>query len=385
MNKKYRCLALWLLWALSALPVAAKTISVPVMSAEWQTKQSRTACQLTQTIPQIGVIGFYQSGGERFRFSLQERQYRMPITRASLLVEPPPWREDRLQSAEYTVFLEEVGDVDVRGRLSVYDDVAEKMLTELFNWRYPVFSYVRQGREMRVAASSVNFAPAYEKFIACRSQLFPYSRQQVSFTRLFFHQKSTAVLPDYGKRLDQIALYLNEFKQTKVALFSNTDLVGKADKKWFDKRAAQVRQFFVNKGVDAQRIVSPGNAESEGYLRIDLFGPDVLRYFYYRKGSIRLNSKEKQRLDLIAQYAKEFSKAGKIVIASHTDSKGRRAANLEVSRKRGEAIKQYLLDKGVNADLISVKAYGESRPVKSNRFPPGRAQNRRAIVSFVRF
>jgi outer membrane protein OmpA-like peptidoglycan-associated protein len=37
----------------------------------------------------------------------------------------------------------------------------------------------------------------------------------------------------------------------------------------------------------------------------------------------------------------------------------------------------------MDENRVKVKAYGESKPIKSNRFPKGRSQNRRAIIDFT--
>jgi len=42
-----------------------------------------------------------------------------------------------------------------------------------------------------------------------------------------------------------------------------------------------------------------------------------------------------------------------------------------------------LVSQGLDEKNVQVKAYGETRPVKSNRFPKGRAQNRRVTIGFV--
>jgi len=172
-----------------------------------------------------------------------------------------------------------------------------------------------------------------------------------------------------------------------VVIVSETAITGKADNKWFKERAKQIINELLKLGIAKNRLLIKAGQytqKKDNELELKVFGPDVLRFFYYRKGNTRLNTKEKQRLSLLARYANEYFHSGRLVISSHTDSKGTRARNLKVSQQRGDVIKQYLVSRGVAAERIQVKAYGESRPAKSNRFPTGRAQNRRAIISFVK-
>lgn len=84
------------------------------------------------------------------------------------------------------------------------------------------------------------------------------------------------------------------------------------------------------------------------------------------------------------QYAQVFLPDRSLIISSYTDSKGKKANNLKVSQQRGDVIKHYLIAQGMDEKKLQVRAYGERHPVKSNRFPSGRARNRREIIYFVR-
>ena len=67
----------------------------------------------------------------------------------------------------------------------------------------------------------------------------------------------------------------------------------------------------------------------------------------------------------------------RIEVDGHTDSKGNDSYNQKLSARRAEAVKAYLVGKGVNASQLTTKGYGEKQPVASNDTEEGRAQNRR--------
>jgi len=72
----------------------------------------------------------------------------------------------------------------------------------------------------------------------------------------------------------------------------------------------------------------------------------------------------------------------KIEVQGHTDSKGSEEYNLNLSNKRANAVKDYLvINHNINPDRLMARGYGESRPVASNDTDAGRAKNRR--VEFV--
>ncbi len=66
-----------------------------------------------------------------------------------------------------------------------------------------------------------------------------------------------------------------------------------------------------------------------------------------------------------------------VLIVGHTDSVGSEAYNLRLSQRRAQAVRDYLVRKGISASRLRVKGVGESEPVASNDTAEGRAQNRR--------
>ncbi|MFX0203364.1 MAG: OmpA family protein [Candidatus Hodarchaeota archaeon] len=70
-----------------------------------------------------------------------------------------------------------------------------------------------------------------------------------------------------------------------------------------------------------------------------------------------------------------------ILLEGHTDSTGAEEYNLELSRKRSQAVASYLATKNVNPVRFTTVGYGESQPIASNETQEGRAQNRRVEVA----
>jgi outer membrane protein OmpA-like peptidoglycan-associated protein len=67
----------------------------------------------------------------------------------------------------------------------------------------------------------------------------------------------------------------------------------------------------------------------------------------------------------------------KLKITGHTDNIGGDDANMKLSTRRAEAVKDYLVKRGVSADRISTDGKGESQPIDTNDSDLGRARNRR--------
>ncbi|MEK9687986.1 MAG: OmpA family protein [Burkholderiaceae bacterium] len=72
-----------------------------------------------------------------------------------------------------------------------------------------------------------------------------------------------------------------------------------------------------------------------------------------------------------------------VVAVGHTDSTGPSSYNQRLSVRRAEAVKAYMVSKGVNADRIFTEGKGEDSPVADNSSRSGRAKNRRVEVEVV--
>lgn len=72
----------------------------------------------------------------------------------------------------------------------------------------------------------------------------------------------------------------------------------------------------------------------------------------------------------------------RVLIEGFTDSVGGEEMNLQLSRRRAETFQQQLMNGGIAADRIEVRAWGEANPVADNSTAAGRQQNRRVEVLF---
>jgi len=72
-----------------------------------------------------------------------------------------------------------------------------------------------------------------------------------------------------------------------------------------------------------------------------------------------------------------------IEIAGHTDNVGNDADNLNLSQQRADAVKKWLVAKGIATARITAKGYGATQPVADNTTEAGRQQNRRTEVRIL--
>jgi OOP family OmpA-OmpF porin len=101
--------------------------------------------------------------------------------------------------------------------------------------------------------------------------------------------------------------------------------------------------------------------------------------FSVNKAELKPEGKEK-----IKEYREEardqLSSASSIKITGHTDSTGTPEYNKELSLKRAQAVRDYLVELGADASKMEVVGMGEDQPIADNKTREGRAQNRRVEV-----
>ena len=99
----------------------------------------------------------------------------------------------------------------------------------------------------------------------------------------------------------------------------------------------------------------------------------------FNSGRASFKSGISDKLDGIVTIMIEFSKAT-FVIEGHTDSTGSETLNEKLSAKRAAAVKNYLVQNGIDVSRLESNGFGESNPIDSNKTRAGRANNRRVEI-----
>jgi outer membrane protein OmpA-like peptidoglycan-associated protein len=69
-----------------------------------------------------------------------------------------------------------------------------------------------------------------------------------------------------------------------------------------------------------------------------------------------------------------------IMVEGHTDSVGTRAYNIDLSLRRADSVRQYLVSRGLPGEIVKAQGLGPDRPIADNSTPDGRANNRRVEI-----
>jgi len=117
-------------------------------------------------------------------------------------------------------------------------------------------------------------------------------------------------------------------------------------------------------------------------IPIEVNASVVLKNVFFDVNKAELKPESMIELDKVVQLLKE-NPTIKIEIDGHTDNVGKPADNLTLSNNRAKAVINYFLYKGVAADRLSSKGFGETKPVADNTSEQGRAKNRRTELKVV--
>ncbi len=109
----------------------------------------------------------------------------------------------------------------------------------------------------------------------------------------------------------------------------------------------------------------------------------IMDRVFFKPGSRDIEEKSYALLDNVVAVLVAHPEIKKIVIEGHTDSRGSAVQNHRLSRERADAVRNYLIERGVSPARVTAEGYGEERPVAPNETEEGREKNRRVDFRIV--
>lgn len=131
--------------------------------------------------------------------------------------------------------------------------------------------------------------------------------------------------------------------------------------------------------------LNPGESYGtmEIVVQIDPPREFTLDNVFFETGKSSLKGESFAELDELYELMSS-KKTLEIEIAGHTDDVGDENDNLTLSQQRAESARAYLMNKGITAERVIAKGYGESQPIAENNTPEGRQKNRRTEVKVLK-
>lgn len=133
-------------------------------------------------------------------------------------------------------------------------------------------------------------------------------------------------------------------------------------------------------GPQAQKPIQQKIRRESGAPR---FAEGVTMKLLFATSSHEIDPQSFSELDEWAGFLKSEPDL-RIELSGHTDNVGSEEYNLKLSRKRADAVAQYLIGKGIEQSRITVDGYGSTRPYVDNTTAERRSRNRRVDIKFIR-
>jgi len=150
-----------------------------------------------------------------------------------------------------------------------------------------------------------------------------------------------------------------------------------------DTYTIRYREFTNNEEYASIEIPSgSGRTVSEITIKLELPRTYVLDNVFFDTGKATLKSESNRALNDLYEVLL-YKETLVIEIAGHTDNVGGEELNMKLSEERANAVRNYLLRKGIDGHRILAKGYGFSRPVADNDTEEGRAKNRRTEIQII--
>ena len=140
----------------------------------------------------------------------------------------------------------------------------------------------------------------------------------------------------------------------------------------------------VNENIDIEHIEEHRDLNVNLYLiPINNGKTIVLNNIFFLQGKFDLLPASFPELDRLVKILKE-NPAIEIEIGGHTDNKGNNTLNVKLSRNRADAVKQYLVDQGIDKKRITTQGYGSKFPIANNKNELTRKKNRRVEFKILK-
>jgi OOP family OmpA-OmpF porin len=121
---------------------------------------------------------------------------------------------------------------------------------------------------------------------------------------------------------------------------------------------------------------APASAEAVANCQTNVDAVTKGKTIQFESGGAGIAAASLTEIEAIAKAVKDCA-GTTMEVAGHTDITGGDAANLTLSQNRATAVVKALTDKGVPADRLVAKGYGETKPLVAGASPAANAQNRR--------
>jgi len=249
---------------LSEAQAGIRQYSADLNNSQWQlSNDSRLQCTLSHQIPHYGEARFYAKADRKLNMEFELDMMILPdsYSLAEVRSIAPRWQPG--------VGSRTLANMKLYKQFnpSLPKKVAWTMLSELEQGMSPTFYYndwYSEQDKISVGLSTARFKKAYQNFVGCIGNLLNYSFDDIAYTVLNYQSNSDQFTKASQKRINMIREYLSLDADLELVLIdAYSDSYGgrSQNQSLSQRRANKIRDYFVNNGIEANRIEASGYGE----------------------------------------------------------------------------------------------------------------------------
>lgn len=229
----------------------------------WQaTPPSPLYCELTHSIPNMGLARFTHRAGEDLKFRLDPLGQPLQKGDATLMALPPNWKpgDAPVDLGKVKVGLGEEG-------VQIESEQAHLMVEVLSQGLNPTFMQTPSDKRyepIRGHLSALNFKPAFAEYVLCRGNLLPVNFDQISRSSITFPGGGIDITRDDKELLSLVVRYIQADPSVKfVFLDGHSDSYGsrRDNRKLSKERTDTVLNYLLDLGLDEAMITARYHGE----------------------------------------------------------------------------------------------------------------------------
>ncbi len=237
-----------------------------------------------------------------------------------------------------------------------------------------VTTYDDQGNQHE--ADKISFVSKYDKQDKYRWKYTVNSGGQIDFYVFLSSIKSNV------KNLPRFTINLGQYKLDWENIAIEGDRVS-INRTPTETNRNQTGNNFTQTSGTARYIKFNNLASNLSNYESSVGSKVILDNIYFNSGEDKLLPNSYPQLDKLTTILKS-NRIIKLSISGHTDDVGDDTSNLILSQKRADAVKYYLMGKGIDISRMSSVGQGENNPLDSNSTQQGKQKNRRVEIELVK-
>ncbi len=248
----------------SDVKAGIRQYSADIHTSKWQlSDDSRLQCTLSHQIPRYGEARFSAKASRKLNMEFELDMMLLPdnYSLAEVRSVAPNWQPGIGSRTLAKMKLHK------QFNPSLPKKVAWTMLSELEQGMSPTFYYndwYSEQDKISVGLSTARFKKAYRDFVGCVGNLLNYSFDDISYTVLNYQSSSDKFTKASLRRIEMIREYLSLDPELELVLIdAYSDSYGGrwSNLKLSERRAAKIRDYFVENGIEVSRIEAKGYGE----------------------------------------------------------------------------------------------------------------------------